>query len=274
LDEEGLRQHGDFTHTVYRLSSEITMLMKTLLVQALLAGAAFAVPSSQSRMAKRLAQRDSRRSTPVQRDSVNTEFSSNWAGAVLVANSATYESVTATFTVPTASGSSGSAASAWVGIDGDTCGSAILQTGVDFTVSGSETTYDAWYEWFPDFAHDFSGISISAGHEIQLTVTAPSSPSGTAVIHNLSNGQSVSKSLTSTSALCQTNAEWIVEDFEEGSSLVPFADFGTITFSGASAGTTSGSVGPSGATAIDIEQNSEVLTSVSIGSSSVTVSYV
>jgi len=249
------------------------MLMKTVLVQALLAGAAFAVPSSQSRMAKRLAQRESRKSLPVQRDSVNTEYSSNWAGAVLVADSATYNSVTATFTVPTASGSDGSAASAWVGIDGDTCGSAILQTGVDFTVSGSDTTYDAWYEWFPDVSHDFSGISFSAGDSVQLTVTATSSTSGTAVIHNVSTGKSVSKSLTSSSALCQTNAEWIVEDFEEGSSLVPFADFGTVKFTGASAGTSAGSVGPSGATLMDIKQNSDVLTSVSSTSSSVTVKH-
>jgi hypothetical protein len=31
-------------------------------------------------------------------------------------------------------------------------------------------------------------------------------------------------------SLCQYNAEWIIEDFEEGSSLVSFADFGTVSF--------------------------------------------
>ena len=74
--------------------------------------------------------------------------------------------------------------------------------------------------------------------------------------------------------LCLQDAEWIVEDFEEGSSLVPFANFGTVTFTGASAKTASGSVGPSGANTIDIEQSNKVLTSVSTSSSSVTVSYV
>ncbi|KIP01482.1 hypothetical protein PHLGIDRAFT_123312, partial [Phlebiopsis gigantea 11061_1 CR5-6] len=68
---------------------------------------------------------------------------------------------------------------------------------------------------------------------------------------------------------------WIVEDFEEGDSLVPFANFGTVAFTGASAQTASGgAVGPSGADTIDIEQDGTVLTSVSTGSSSVTVSYV
>jgi hypothetical protein len=58
------------------------------------------------------------------------------------------QSVTATFTVPVPSippGGDDSTtywASAWVGIDGDTCGNAILQTGLDFGVQGSGIGYD------------------------------------------------------------------------------------------------------------------------------------
>lgn len=63
----------------------------------------------------------------------NVEYSSNWAGAILIGTG--YTSVTGTFTVPTPS-SSGSG-SAWVGIDGDTCSTAILQTGIDWTKSGT-----------------------------------------------------------------------------------------------------------------------------------------
>lgn len=132
----------------------------------------------------------------------------------------------------------------------------------------------AWYEWYPDYAYDFSGISFSAGDSVEVTVTATSTKAGTAKIENLTTGKTVSKSITSSSALCEQDAEWIVEDFEEDGSLVPFANFGTVTFSSASAGKSSGSSGPSGATIIDIEQNSKVLTSVSTTSNSVTVSYV
>jgi hypothetical protein len=74
--------------------------------------------------------------------------------------------------------------------------------------------------------------------------------------------------------LCEYNAEWIVEDFESNGSLVPFANFGTVTFTGAQATDSGSTVGPSGATIIDIEQNGQVLTSVSSTSSSVTVKYV
>lgn len=88
----------------------------------------------------------------------------------------------------------------------------------------------AWYEWYPDYAYDFTGISIRAGDTIKLTVTASTPFTGSAVIQNLSNGEEVTKAIVSLSALCEENAEWIVEDYEEGSSLVPFANFGTVEF--------------------------------------------
>ncbi|KAG6853657.1 hypothetical protein C0991_002549 [Blastosporella zonata] len=256
-------------------------------VAALLATGVIAVPTSSERAASRLERRRAGRQSQPNNRLVNSsleaaaagvshvEYSSNWAGAVWDSYpSGTFKSVTGTFTVPTPTGSSGSA-SAWVGIDGDTCGTAILQTGIDFTISNGAVSYDAWYEWYPDYAYDFSGIPIKAGDVINLTVTASSTKAGTAVIINKTTGKTVSKSLTSSSALCQENAEWIVEDYEEGSSLVPFADFGTVTFTGASATTNSGtSVGPSGSTLIDIQQSGNILTSVSTTSSGVTVSYV
>jgi len=131
----------------------------------------------------------------------------------------------------------------------------------------------AWYEWYPAASYDFSGIVISAGDVIQLTVNASSTTSGTASINNLTNGQAVSKKLTSSSPLCGQDAEWIVEDYMEGSSLVPFADFGTVTFTSAKA-SGNGAYTPSGATITEIQQNNnQVLTSTSLTGSSVTIKY-
>jgi hypothetical protein len=87
-------------------------------------------------------------------DTLQVSYSTNWAGAVLIGSG--YKSVTGTFVVPTPSTPSGGstrteyAASAWVGIDGETCQTSILQTGVDFYVEGSSVSFDAWYEWYPD----------------------------------------------------------------------------------------------------------------------------
>ncbi|KZT68799.1 hypothetical protein DAEQUDRAFT_727452 [Daedalea quercina L-15889] len=263
------------------------MFATALLTSVLLAAAAAAAPSD-SRLAQRVASRRSGTrltrplqaiDTPALTNSSNVEYSSNWAGAVYDSYpSGSFTAVTGTFTVPTPSDGSGSdssySASAWVGIDGDTCSTAILQTGVDFTIDSGSVSYDAWYEWYPDYAYDFSGISFSAGDTVTVTVTASSTTSGTAVIENVTSGQKVSQDITSSSALCEENAEWIVEDYEEDGGLVPFANFGTVTFTSAEATTTSGTVGPDGATLIDIQQDGTTLTDVSTDSSSVTVSYV
>lgn len=104
----------------------------------------------------------------------NVEYSTNWAGAVLISTG--FTEVTGTVTVPTLTGSSSSSVesagsavspkmfprhkneftdqrrSQWVGIDGDTCQTAILQTGIDWYVDGTSVSYDAWYEWYPDYA--------------------------------------------------------------------------------------------------------------------------
>lgn len=211
-------------------------------------------------------------------NNVNVEYSDNWAGAVLISSGCT--TVTGTVVVPTpeepSGGDSGTqyAASAWVGIDGDTCQTAILQTGIDVYIQDGETSFDAWYEWYPDYAYNFDSFTLSAGDSIQMTVTATSDTSGKATLDNLSTGQSVSHSFSGESAsLCETNAEWIVEDFSSGSSLVPFADFTTITFTDCSATCDGSTVDTSGAQILDIRQDGEVLTDCSASGSEVTCTY-
>ena len=269
------------------------MKFLTAVSAALLAATAFALPTADERLAARVARRAAaRRTSPLQKvtsdgqielangpDEVNAQQSSNWAGVVIEnpPSGTTFTAVSATFTVPkpTSTGGSGAqSASAWVGIDGDTCATAILQTGIDFTVQGSSVSYDAWYEWYPDYAHDFSGISMKAGDSMSVAVVASSKTSGTATIKNLSTGQTVTKTISSSASLCGKNAEWIVEDFESGGGMVPFANFNTVTFSNAVAKTSSGgSVGPNTGTEIVIVQNGKILTSVSETSNSVTVKH-
>lgn len=263
----------------------------------LLVTTAFAAPLTSQRQARNEARRLARAEAGVNRGSnppfkigsnellhLNTslhpQYSSNWAGAVLIGTG--YNTVTAEFTVPRPQYPTGSAsnvqycASAWVGIDGDTCTTAILQAGIDFCLLGSTVTYSAWYEWYPDYAHDFGGINVSAGDVIRVTVDATSVTAGTATVENVSTGRSVTHTFTGgvDGSLCEYNAEWIVEDFQMNGSLVPLANFGTVTFTGAEARTGGAIVGPADATLIDIYQNGRVLTSSSVNSNSVTVQYV
>jgi hypothetical protein len=212
-------------------------------------------------------------------DNVNAQYSSNWAGAVLIDSG--FTSVTGTIVVPTpqeppnAREGTQYAASAWVGIDGDTCSSAIIQTGVDFYIQDGEVSYDAWYEWLPAAAYNFDEFSLGAGDSIKMTVTASSKTSGVATLENLSTGQSVSHSFSrESSGLCETNAEWIVEDFSNEYSLVPFADFGSVHFTDASAVSSGNSVDASDATIFNMQQNGRVLTSCSADGSDVSCTYV
>ncbi|RFU77480.1 aspergillopepsin-2 precursor [Trichoderma arundinaceum] len=262
------------------------------LSHALLVGYVCAAPSrTHSTLSERIARRAAARaSRPNERleslDSANANdthvsYSTNWSGAVLTSPPAgeTFDGVSASFVVPTPKVPSGSSsrgsysASAWVGIDGDTYQNSILQTGVDFTISNGKVSYDAWYEWYPDFAYDFS-ISISAGDTVRASVSSTSSTAGVAVIENLTTGKTVSKSLTSSAALGGQNAEWIVEDYEEGSSLVNLANWGSVVFTDATASTGSSSLDATGASILDIKQNNKVLTSVTVSGSTVTDNFV
>jgi hypothetical protein len=112
-----------------------------------------------------------------------------------------------------------------------------------------------------------------------MTVTATSLTSGSAVIENLTKGKTVTQTFSgvTSGSLCETNAEWIVEDFSQCSgnscSLVPFADFDAVTFTGASAVKSGSTVDTTGATILDIRQNNKVLTSCSASSSTVGCTY-
>lgn len=206
-------------------------------------------------------------------------YSSNWAGAVLIGTGYTWVSGEITVPIPQLPSGANSytnyCASAWVGIDGDTCSTAILQTGIDFCIQGRSTSYSAWYEWYPDYAHDFTNIQISAGNVIKMTANATSRSSGSATVENLSTGESVTHIFRNGIGgdLCEFNAEWIVEDFSVNNALAPFANFGTVVFSNAVTSRGGDTYGPSGATIMDIYQD-RILTSSSVIGNTVTISYI
>lgn len=109
-----------------------------------------------------------------------------------------------------------------------------------------------------------------------MTVEATSTSKGTATIENVTTGKTVDHTFTSSEGdLCEYDAEWIVEDFEEGVSLVPFADFDSVTFTDAYATKSTGATVDAGtdATIIDIRQSGTVYTSCSASGTTVTCDY-
>jgi hypothetical protein len=253
----------------------------TILTTAILAGSSLAAP--RSGLIDRLQARGalSRQSLPAEKKGVllkegtqgaKVQYSKNWAGVVREKPppSATYTAVSATFTVPepTATDDSGEmqAVSAWVGIDGDTYTKAILQTGIDAYIQNGKQTFDAWYEWYPLSAENFD-LELSAGDVVVAKVESYSSSKGVAIVENQSSGQSVTKTLTapSTSAtLGGQNAEWIVEDFNVGNSMVPLVNFGKVDFTGAQALAGGVKYGVEDEAILDIQQNGDVKAHVEV----------
>ncbi|EIW87335.1 Aspergilloglutamic peptidase [Coniophora puteana RWD-64-598 SS2] len=161
----------------------------------------------------------------------------------------------------------------WVGIDGVDC-CVILQTGVDATINNNQVSYSAWYEWFPDPSHTFDSIDFAAGDDVTLATTAHSTTNVTVMIENKTKNQNVTHEVSSSHALCQKDAEWIVEDYSSGGDTVKFDDFGTVTFTGAQATTGSGTVRADGATIYGIkDQSGKVLTQSSVSNGNVVIKH-
>lgn len=126
----------------------------------------------------------------------------------------------------------------------------------------------------------------------QMLVTANTKTTGSAVVRNLKNRQTVQQAMTSSEPLCESDAEWIVEDFliserspssraskqltraRAGKVRVPMANFNTITFTNVLAAQANGAiVGPGNATIIEMRQNGTQFTTTTVTSNSVSVKY-
>jgi hypothetical protein len=187
--------------------------------------------------------------------------SSNWSGYI-VPSATPVTSVSGDFTVPTLNcqKTRNAGEAAWVGIGGAGGSSGdLLQTGVvSECMKGVQVENPAWWEEFPESAADLfdaATMKVSPGDLIQASVSQSPDTSWTTRVDDLttkvsgvmhtgmggqwgtvrdSDGAPLSTpqdSSTFTYAGGGT-AEWIVEDFGTSTGLVPFADFGTVTFTG------------------------------------------
>ena len=210
---------------------------------------------------------------PSLRHDVLSGTSSNWAGYA-VSDSGTgttptsFTSVSGSWVQPTATCTAGSPGHSafWVGLGGFADGSRALEqigTEADCSAGGTPST-SVWYELVPAPAVDVS-LTVQPGDLINASVTV-SGTSVTLTIADATNGASFTKTLTVASP-DTSSAEWIAESpstcggFRGGCRPLPLANFGTVSFTGAST-TGSGHVGAIGdpawgATAITLSGSSQ-----------------
>jgi peptidase A4-like protein/Ig-like domain-containing protein len=176
------------------------------------------------------------------------EQSSNWSGYADTGSG--FSAVSGSWVVPTVSCSSGNSYSAhWIGIDGATS-STVEQDGTEADCSGGSGSYDAWYEMYGDSA-------VNSGYEVELSPSSYTVFPGDAISASVSvvSGSwtlAISDSGSAShphswnfstniafSGAAQSSAEWIVERPDICNiffcSLATLANFGTVTFTNASA---------------------------------------
>ena len=183
--------------------------------------------------------------------------SSNWSGYADMGSG--FSAVNGNWTVPTIGCTATTSYSAhWIGIDGATS-STVEQDGTEADCSGGVASYDAWYEMYGDSAVNngsevelapssypvYPGDAMTASVSVANTVwTLAISDAGSAAhSHNWQYSTNINYA-----GAAQSSAEWVVERPEIcylffGCSLTTLANFGSVTFTSATA-TDNGTTGP------------------------------
>jgi Peptidase A4 family len=157
--------------------------------------------------------------------------SSNWAG--YVARGGGFTSVTGTWSVPQPAAGAGNASdAAWVGIGGETTRD-LIQAGTQQTTVGSgQVQYSAWIETLPQASRTIP-LAVHPGDSVTVSITEQQPGSWQVEFQNNSTGGSYGRTVQYSSS--RSSAEWIEEAPSGRRGIVPLADFGSITFSGATA---------------------------------------
>jgi hypothetical protein len=156
--------------------------------------------------------------------------STNWSGYAVTGSK--FTSVSSSWTEPTATCSKTAYSSFWVGLDGDTSNS-VEQTGTDADCSGRTPQYYAWYEMYPKYPVNLSN-PVHPGDHLTASVTTNGSGNFTLTISDSTQGWTFSTPQKLKSAKL-ASAEVIAEAPSSSRGVLPLANFGTVSFNGASA---------------------------------------
>jgi hypothetical protein len=176
---------------------------------------------------------------------VQQAVSQNWSG--YVASGTQFRSVSGSWVEPSSNCSSADGYAAfWVGLGGSGSGSGALeQTGTQSDCSSRQAIDYAWYELVPAGPVKL-GLQIHPGDHISAKVSVNGSDV-TIAMNDQTTRQSTVKTLQMDSP-DTSSAEWIAEapsscDQTGSCTPLPLSDFGTVTFSDASATSADGHTG-------------------------------
>jgi len=157
--------------------------------------------------------------------------SRNWSG--YAARGGTFTSVSASWTLPklAVDGPFGADA-AWVGIGGLRSRD-LIQAGTQQTVSGNgSVSYQAWIEMLPDASHPVP-LTVLPGDTVTVSVDQQAGDNWLFSFTNLTSGQTLQRTVLYSSSM--SSAEWIQEAPFARQRVLPISQFGSLSFSNASA---------------------------------------
>ncbi|KAK3492689.1 concanavalin A-like lectin/glucanase domain-containing protein [Neurospora hispaniola] len=185
-----------------------------------------------------------------------TANSNNWCGSVQSTTSSNQiKLIHGTFQHPSCTQRPGvtqypQAAAAWIGIDGDSWTSALLQAGTVCKINNSTgiVENEVWWQWVPNGAYTITNIPVFAGDWFDITINTTSSTAANIKIMS-SRGYTYTVNAWQGAALARVDADWVVERPYYGNTLTGFAQFTQVWFQNAYATLMSGtnSLGITGA---------------------------
>lgn len=162
----------------------------------------------------------------------NADISRNWSG--YAASDGTYTGVSGTWTIPQVEFGNNAYGvdAAWVGIGGVNSHD-LIQAGTQSTVDrNGQVEYSAFFETLPYPAQPLR-MPVNAGDSVTVSLKEQSDGVWDISFKNNTTGQRTSFTRAYNSSL--SSAEWIEEAPSSIRRVMPLADFGTITFTNATA---------------------------------------
>jgi len=170
---------------------------------------------------------------------LNQDESTNWSGYAVTGANGAFHAVSASWVEPTGtctSRRSDQYSSFWVGLDGFNSDS-VEQTGSEVDCDGTTPEYYSWYEMYPAYPVNYTN-TVRPGDHFSASVTFTGTDTYTLVLTDSTQGWTHT-TVKNQSGLDRSSAEVITEAPSSGSGVLPLADFGTVSYSTASANGTS-----------------------------------
>jgi Peptidase A4 family len=158
------------------------------------------------------------------------EESTNWSGYAVTGGDDAFNSVSSSWTEPTATcdDNGDEYAAFWVGLDGFNSDS-VEQTGTDSDCDGGTPDYYGWYEMYPADPVYFSN-PVEPGDSMYASVVFSGSDTYTITLTDNTQGWTQTETEYE-SGLANSSAEVITEAPSSEDGPLPLADFGTVNYS-------------------------------------------